>query len=198
MEGYAQLCISAWAGNARYSADEVGGQQGSDLEQGMQIAEMCQNIRSHDSDGLSWPSDGTSWADISPGWDALGVAGIPEATGAGGLWSGCVGHDAVVAAACPGAAGADAVAAEHLRGGPAVEFHQVALGPAAVEPGVAEVVPEPVRMHPHPALMTAADDHLMDAMRGHRSPLLTPSHSWGRQAWACRERARMYRSMVAG
>jgi hypothetical protein len=49
-----------------------------------------------------------------------------------------VGHDAVV-----GPAGAGAVAAEHLRGDPAVEFHQVALGAAAVRPGVAEVVPEP-------------------------------------------------------
>ena len=43
-----------------------------------------------------------------------------------------VGHDAVVGAAGAGAAGAGAVAAEHLRGGPAVEFHQVALGAAAV------------------------------------------------------------------
>src|SRR5271169_6658293 len=94
--------ISMYKRNVLNSADEVGGQQGSDLEQGMQIAEMCQNIRSHDSDGPSWPSDGTSWADISPGWDALGMAGIPEATGAGGLWSGCVGHDAIVAAAGPG------------------------------------------------------------------------------------------------
>ena len=56
-----------------------------------------------------------------------------------------VGHDAVVGAAGAGAAGAGAVAAEHLRGGPAVEFHQVSLGAAAVQPGVAEVVPEPVR-----------------------------------------------------
>ena len=44
----------------------------------------------------------------------------------------CVGHDAVVGAAGAGAAGAGAVTAEHLRGGPAVEFHQVSLGAAAV------------------------------------------------------------------
>ena len=43
-----------------------------------------------------------------------------------------VGHDAVVGAAGAGAAGAGAVAAEHLRGGPAVEFHQVSFGAAAV------------------------------------------------------------------
>ena len=50
----------------------------------------------------------------------------------GGLRLGRVLHDAVVAAACPGAAGARAVAAEHLRGGPAVELHEVALGAAVV------------------------------------------------------------------
>jgi hypothetical protein len=51
----------------------------------------------------------------------------------------------------PGAAGAGAVAGEHLGGGPAVEFHQVPFGAAAVEPGVAEVVPEPVRVGGHAA-----------------------------------------------
>src|SRR5260370_16069434 len=40
-----------------------------------------------------------------------------------------VGDDAVVGAACSGAAGAGAVAAQHLRGGPAVQLHQVSLGP---------------------------------------------------------------------
>ena len=75
------------------------------------------------------------------------------------------GHDAVVGAAGPGAAGAGAVAAEHLRGGPAVEFHQVALRPAAVQPGVAEMVPEPVRAGIHAALAAAASDHLVDAGR---------------------------------
>jgi hypothetical protein len=71
--------------------------------------------------------------------------------------SGGVVHDAVVGAAGAGAAGAGAagagaLASEHLRGGPAVQFHQVPLGAAALEPGVAEVVPEPVRVHLHPAL----------------------------------------------
>src|SRR6185312_15457763 len=79
-------------------------------------------------------------------------------------------HDAVVAAAGPGAAGAGAVAGEHLRGGLAVEFHQVPFGSAAVEPGVAEVGPEPVRVHGHPALPAAAGDGLVDAGRGHRPP----------------------------
>src|SRR4249920_2696539 len=63
-----------------------------------------------------------------------------------------VGHDAVVGSAGADAAGAGAVAAEHLRGGPAVEFHQVSLGSAAVQPGVAEVVPEPVRVGVHAGL----------------------------------------------
>jgi hypothetical protein len=43
-------------------------------------------------------------------------------------------HDAVVAAAGPGAAGAGAVPEQHLRGGLAVQLHQVALCPAAVQP----------------------------------------------------------------
>ena len=51
-----------------------------------------------------------------------------------------IGHDAVVGAAGPGAAGAGAVPAEHLRGGPAVEFYEVAFRSAAVQPGVTEVV----------------------------------------------------------
>src|SRR5208282_2561643 len=84
------------------------------------------------------------------------------------LVSGPVGHDAVVGAAGAGAAGAGAVAAEHLRGGPAVEFHQVPLRAAAVQPGVAEMVPEPVREQIHPALAAAAGDHLVDAGGGQR------------------------------
>jgi hypothetical protein len=51
----------------------------------------------------------------------------------------CAGHDAVVGAAGPGAAGAAGVPAEHLRGGPAVEFHEVAFRSAGVQPGVTEV-----------------------------------------------------------
>jgi hypothetical protein len=81
-----------------------------------------------------------------------------------GEGSGGVVHDAVVAAA--GAAGAGAVPGEHLRGCPAVEFHQVAFGSAAVEPGVAEVVPEPVRVHVHAALLAAAGDGLVDTGPG--------------------------------
>src|ERR1035441_5494176 len=80
-------------------------------------------------------------------------------------------HDAVVGAAGAGAAGAGAVAAEHLGGGPAVEFHQVSLGAAAVEPGVAEVVPEPVRAGVHAALLAAAGGHLVDAGGGQRLPV---------------------------
>ena len=77
-----------------------------------------------------------------------------------------VGHDAVVGAAGAGAAGAGAVAGEHLGGGLAVEFHQVAFGSAAVEPGVAEVVTEPVRVGGHAGLAAAAGDHLVDTGSG--------------------------------
>src|SRR5271166_5901004 len=70
-----------------------------------------------------------------------------------------------------GAAGAGAVPGQHLRGGPAVEFHQVAFG-AAVQPGVAEVVPEPVRVHGHAALAAAAGDHLVDTGGGQRLPVV--------------------------
>src|ERR1017187_1945324 len=82
--------------------------------------------------------------------------------------SGGVVHDAVVAAAGAGAAGAGAVAGEHLGGGPAVEFHLVAFGSAAVGPGVAEVVPGPVRVGGHAALAAAAGDDLVDAGGGER------------------------------
>src|SRR5216683_49423 len=85
--------------------------------------------------------------------------------------SGAVVHDAVVAAAGAGAAGAGAVPGEHLRGGPAVQLHQVPFGSAAVQPGVAEVVPEPVRVHVHPTLPAAAGDDLVDAGGGERSPV---------------------------
>ena len=80
------------------------------------------------------------------------------------LWpgSGAVVHDAVVAAAGAVAAGAGAVPREHLRGGPAVQLHQVPFGSAAVEPGMAEVVPEPVRIGGHAALAAAAGDDLVD------------------------------------
>ena len=68
----------------------------------------------------------------------------------------CVGHDAVVGTAGPGAAGAGAVLAKPLRGGPAVEFHEVAFRSAAVQPGVTEVVPEPMGVHGYAALAAAA------------------------------------------
>jgi hypothetical protein len=99
--------------------------------------------------------------DIPP-WRSRQGAGVVDAAARGGLRSGYVGHDAVVAAAGSGAAGAGAVAAEHLRGGPAVAFHQVALGAAAVQPGVAEVMPEPVREHLDAALPSPPDDDLID------------------------------------
>jgi hypothetical protein len=54
-------------------------------------------------------------------------------------WSWNVVHDAVVGAASTGA-----VVAQHLRRRPVVQLHQITLGAAAVGPGVAEVVPEPV------------------------------------------------------
>src|SRR5271166_6587366 len=102
---------------------------------------------------------------LSPG---AGFAGEARAS------SGTVFHDAVVGAAGSGAAGAGAVAAEHLGRGPAVEFHQVALGAAAVQPGVAEVVPEPVREHVDAALSATAGDHLVDAAGGHRAAAAGP------------------------
>ena len=112
-------------------------------------------------------------------WDTCGGASWGGLVGF--LW-GCpaadravasgVGHDAVVGAAGAGAAGAGAVAGEHLRGGPAVEFHQVSLGPAAVQPGVAEMVPEPVRVHRHAALAAAAADHLVNTGSSQRLPVV--------------------------
>jgi hypothetical protein len=69
---------------------------------------------------------------LSTGRFAAGVVRL-------GLWR--VFYDPVVAAAGSRAACVGAVAAEHLRGGPAVQLHQVALGPAVVEPGMAEVMP---------------------------------------------------------
>ena len=86
--------------------------------------------------------------------------------------SGAVVHDAVVAAAGAGAAGAGAVPGEHLGGGPAVQFHQVPFGSAAVQPGVAEVVAEAVRVGVDAALPAAAGDDLVDARRGQRPPVI--------------------------
>src|ERR1700676_1818696 len=61
-----------------------------------------------------------------------------------------------------------------MRGGPPVQLQQAALGAAAVEPGVTEVVPEPVREHLDPALAAAADDDLVDAAGRHRAPVAHP------------------------
>jgi len=83
-------------------------------------------------------------------------------------------HDAVVGATRPGAASAGAVTAEHLRRRPAVQLHQVPLGAAAVQPGVAEVMPEPVRPGIHPGLPAPAGDHLVYPVRGHRPPVVHP------------------------
>jgi LuxR family maltose regulon positive regulatory protein len=56
---------------------------------------------------------------------SLDDAGRHLAVASDALAAGPVGHDAVVGAAGAGAAGAGAVAAQHLRGGPAVQLHQV-------------------------------------------------------------------------
>jgi hypothetical protein len=76
-------------------------------------------------------------------------------------------HDAVV-----GAAGAGAVAAQHLRGRPAVRLHQVPLRPDAVQPSMAEMVPEPVRVHRDPGLPPPPGDDLVDAADGQRPPVV--------------------------
>src|ERR1039457_5094670 len=91
----------------------------------------------------------------------------PGKPGGGGL--GGVVHDAVVAAAGSCVAGAGAVAAGHLRVGPPIQFHEVALGAAAVEPGMAEVMPEPVRDYLDAALASPPGDDLADAACGHRA-----------------------------
>ena len=70
--------------------------------------------------------------------------------------------------------GAGAVAAQHLRGGPPVQFHRVALGTTAIQPGMAEVVTEPVRMNGDSTLAATADNHLVDAVRCHRVPVVHP------------------------
>jgi len=55
-----------------------------------------------------------------------------------------------------------------------VELHQVALGAAAVEPGVAEVVPEPVREYLEAALAAPPDGDLVDPAGRHRPPVAGP------------------------
>jgi len=80
--------------------------------------------------------------------------------------------------------------------GPAVQLHQVPLGTAAVPRAMTEMMPEPVREHLHPALGTAAGDHLVDPAGSQRPRSFTPSHHCSRCAWACLARTRMYRSRV--
>jgi hypothetical protein len=80
-------------------------------------------------------------------------------------------HDAVVAAAGAGTAGAGPVAGQHLRGHPAAQLHQVALRPAAVQPGMREVVPKPVQILTVPAaLFSAARCSQNDAMSAANGP----------------------------
>jgi hypothetical protein len=95
-------------------------------------------------------------------WPGEAAPGTQRPVSGSWLVLGLVGHDAVVGAPGAGAAGAGAVTAEHLRGRPAVQFHQVALRPAAVQPGVAEMVPEPVRVHRYPGLPSPPGDDLME------------------------------------
>src|ERR1700722_2243811 len=83
-------------------------------------------------------------------------------------------HDAVVVTACAGTAGAGAVPGEHLRRGPAIELHQVCLGAAPVEPGVTEMVPEPLRMPRPPRLLPSPGDELIDPGRGQRPAPVHP------------------------
>jgi hypothetical protein len=72
-------------------------------------------------------------ADISLGGMCTWRSRHPCGDSLGGLRLGRVLHDAVTAAVCPGAAGAGAVATEHLRGDPAVELHQGAFGTALAD-----------------------------------------------------------------
>src|SRR6266702_1355774 len=93
----------------------------------------------------------------------------PESTKAAGpRGSGAVVHDPVVGTAGSCGAGAGAVAGEHLRGTPAVQRHQVSFRAAAVQPGVAEMVPKAVRVHLHAAFPAAPLDHLVDPAGGRK------------------------------
>jgi hypothetical protein len=55
-----------------------------------------------------------------------------------------------------------------------MEFHQVAFRAAAVQTGVAEITPEPVRVHRHASLLPAPGDHLVYAAGGQRAPVIQP------------------------
>ena len=63
----------------------------------------------------------------------LVLAQASDSAGHGGCASWPVVHDAVVGTAGSGAAGAGTVAAKHLWGGPAAQFHQVPFRAAAVQ-----------------------------------------------------------------
>jgi hypothetical protein len=58
-----------------------------------------------------------------------------------------------------------------------LQLHQVTLGPAAVEPGMAEAMAEPRREHLDAALAAAPDDDLVYDADGHRPRLQTPSQN---------------------
>ena len=103
-----------------------------------------------------------------------------------------VGHDAVVGPAGPGAARASAVAAQHLRGGPAVQFHEIPFRAAPVQPGMAEMVPEPVRPGSHVALAgRRAGDHLVNPVRRHRPAVVHPEPQLRPPRLRCRARTRI-------
>ena len=80
-------------------------------------------------------------------------------------------HDAVIGTACPRAARAGTVPEQHLRGRPAVQLHQVALCTAPVQPGMTDMVTEPMRIHRDAALAAAPDHHLVDPVGRHRRPV---------------------------
>src|SRR5271166_535255 len=86
-------------------------------------------------------------------------------------WPGLTVHDAVIGTPGPGGAGTGTVPGQHLRGDPAVQLHQVPLRPAAVQPGAAEMMPEPVRVDIHAGLLAAPLDHLVDSLGAHRPPV---------------------------
>jgi hypothetical protein len=58
-----------------------------------------------------------------------------------------------------------------------LQLHQAALGPAAVEPGMAEVMAEPVREYLDAALAAAADDDLYMPLAVIGPRLLTASQN---------------------
>src|SRR5271165_378745 len=96
----------------------------------------------------------------------------PLATGRA-MRPGSVRHDEVIVAA-RGARARCRRSVPASGGRPAVQLHQAGLGAAAVEPGVAEVVPEPVRVDLHARLVAAPLDHLVDPGAGERATLADP------------------------